>query len=69
MMVIINRRNLSAANEVFAKYNTKPVYSILEYDGKKYLIFEKGIAAAMIEVDMKFGCQYKEGRIIEHDQI
>lgn len=68
-MVIIRESDLSRANEIFRKYNTKPIYSILPYDGQRYIIFEKGIAAALIEVDMKMGYDYKEGRIYPRAKI
>lgn len=68
-MVIVNQKDYAAANEIFKKYNTRPVYSILDYEGSKYVIFERGVAAALLEVDIKFGCRYTEGRIIDHDKI
>lgn len=68
-MVIVNQKYYAAANEIFKKYNTKPVYSILDHAGNKYVIFEKGVAAALLEVDIKYGCKYIDGRIVEHDQI
>lgn len=68
-MVIIQEKDYSAANEVFMKYGTRPVYSVLPYNGSRYLIFESGTAAALLEVDMKMGCKYEGGKIINHDQI
>lgn len=68
-MVIIQEKDQAAANEIFMRYNTKPVYSVLPYNGTRYLIFESGITAALIEVDMKMGCRYEGGRIINHDQV
>lgn len=68
-MVIIQEKDQTAANEIFMRYNTKPVYSVLPYNGTRYLIFESGITAALIEVDMKMGCRYEGGRIINHDQV
>lgn len=64
-MVIIKEGDLSKANAIFKLYNTKPVYSILTYNGQRYIVFEKGVAAALLEVDIRMGCDYKEGRIIE----
>lgn len=69
MVVIIRERDYSAANEIFSKYNTRPVYSVLPYNGSRYLIFESGTTAALLEVDMKMGCRYEGGKIIEHDQV
>lgn len=68
-MVIVNIKDHPAANAIFKKYNTQPIYSILDYQGDKYVVFEKGVAAALLEVDIRYGCQYKDGRITEHDKI
>lgn len=68
-MVIIQEKDYSAANEIFMKYNTRPVYSVLPYNGSRYLIFESGTTAALLEVDMKMGCRYEGGKITNHDQI
>lgn len=68
-MVIIKERDLSDANEVFARYGTRPVYSVLPYNGSRYLVYDGGMTAALLEVDMKMGCKYEGGKIIDHDQI
>lgn len=68
-MVIIQEKDYAAANEIFSRYGTRPVYSILPYDGSRYLVFESGTTAALLEVDMKMGCRYERGKIINHDQI
>lgn len=68
-MVIIRERDYAAANAIFNKYGTRPVYSVLPYNGSRYLIFESGVTAALLEVDMKMGCKYEGGKIIDHDQI
>lgn len=68
-MVIVKEDDYAAANEIFMKYGTKPVYSVLPYSGSRYFIFESGTTAALIEVDMKMGCKYEGGKIIDHDQI
>lgn len=68
-MIIVREVDLPAANTIFAKYGVKPVYSVLPYNGKRYIVFENSVTAALLEVDMVMGCQYKEGKIIEHDQV
>lgn len=68
-MVIIKEKDYSDAQEVFARYGTRPVYSVLPYNGSRYLVFDSGVAAALLEVDMKMGCRYEGGKIIDHDQI
>lgn len=68
-MVIIRDQDFAEANKIFSKYSTKPVYSSLIYEGNKYVVFEKGVAAALIEVDIKFGYDFKEGRIVARDKI
>lgn len=68
-MVIINERDLSQANEIFMKYGSRPVYSVLALNGSRYIIFDNGVAAALLEIDIRLGCRYERGKIIEHDQI
>lgn len=68
-MVIVQEKDFSEANQIFAKYGSKPVYSVLPYNGLRYVIFESGAAAALLEVDIKIGCRYEGGKIINHDQI
>lgn len=64
-MIIIEEKDLPGANEIFMRHNTKPVYGILNVNGTRYVIFEKGKAAALLEVDMKYGKDYCNGRIID----
>lgn len=66
-MVIVAENNLKRANAILMKHNSKSVYSFVTYEGKRYAIFEKGTAAALLEIDMCCGCDYKEGRIIERN--
>lgn len=68
-MVIIRDQDFAKANEIFTKYSTKPIYSSFMYEGAKYVVFEKGVAAALIEVDIRYGLDLKEGRIIARDKI
>lgn len=67
MLVIIKESDLAHANQILDKYNSRAKYSIMNVDNNRYAIFESGTAAALIEIDMKYGLDYKEGRIVKRD--
>jgi hypothetical protein len=67
LIVIIRESDLSKANLILAKYNCKARYSIMTVNNARYVIFDSGVAAALIEIDMKYGLDYKDGRIVTRD--
>lgn len=63
MFVIIPANKVQEAGQIMTKYQSRLVYQALKDGNDMYCVISQGPAAALIEIDMKFGLNYNEGKI------